>query len=498
MQNDDDYMKGLVEDGVDIKIGGIVMANPDTSTPMLSPGIYYPASMTAHLMDEAASAKIVKSQLDKPKVNVFTGKTFESEEEGVEDFDMGSLISIDEDALKGAFKMDPAALQVDFSKMMDPDAFTKSMPKMPKFDLSDVLAGNDTDEGADNSTKIVATMTEIMSEYFTYCASNNLLTPTQIAEGFSTYMATPKVQTKLATGLAATVDSGAAAAQQAAIQKYMQKYISSYMASVMANVQKQFAVSLEKAVGELTANMATAMSVDQDVFAEAFQFNLSETELQQLMLSFMSGEESSSENNLKKLGYANPAKPSSISIYPIDFEGKEKIIEILNDYNDRVEAAGKDDEVITFTDIVGTLMKSVTDIINKITAILIAFVAISLVVSSIMIGIITYISVLERKKEIGILRSIGASKRDISNVFNAETLIVGFVAGVIGILFTVLLTIPVNIIVHDNFNVPNIAILPVSAGAILIVVSMVLSFIAGLIPSSAASRKDPVEALRSE
>ncbi|MEA5119210.1 MAG: FtsX-like permease family protein, partial [Propionicimonas sp.] len=166
--------------------------------------------------------------------------------------------------------------------------------------------------------------------------------------------------------------------------------------------------------------------------------------------------------------------------------------------NAQMRDSGHDDKVITYTDIVGTLMSSVTDIVNVISYVLTAFVAISLVVSSIMIGVITYISVLERRKEIGILRSIGASKRDIRRVFNAETLIVGFVAGVLGIAITLLLTIPANAIVYDRFGIANVAQLPWQAGLALIGISMVLTFIAGLIPSSAASRKDPVEALRSE
>jgi len=204
------------------------------------------------------------------------------------------------------------------------------------------------------------------------------------------------------------------------------------------------------------------------------------------------------DNNLQKLGYADFAKPFSINIYPIDFESKTQVINVLDNYNQRMKDAGNDDKVITFTDVVGTLMSSVTDIVNVVSYVLVAFVAISLVVSSIMIGVITYISVLERKKEIGILRSIGASKRDIRWVFNAETLIVGFVAGVVGIMFTILLTIPTNIIVESKFNIANVAKLPWQAGVILVLISMALTFLAGLIPSSAASRKDPVEALRSE
>ena len=211
----------------------------------------------------------------------------------------------------------------------------------------------------------------------------------------------------------------------------------------------------------------------------------------------IASETASYDNNLKKLGYADFNKPSEISIYPIDFECKEHVIEILDEYNDRMRVEDED-KVISYTDIVGTLMASVTTIVNMISTVLIAFVAISLIVSSIMIGVITYISVLERKKEIGILRSIGASKGNISSVFNAETVIEGLIAGLLGVGVTALGCIPANIIVYNVFDVPNVALLPVDAAAVLVAISVFLTFVAGLIPSRSASRKDPVEALRSE
>ena len=200
------------------------------------------------------------------------------------------------------------------------------------------------------------------------------------------------------------------------------------------------------------------------------------------------------DNNMKTLGYSVVEDPDSINIYPVDFASKEKIIDIIDDYNDSV---GEEDK-IEYTDYVGLMMSSITSIINAISYVLIAFVAISLVVSSIMIGIITYISVLERTKEIGILRSIGASKRDISRVFNAETVIVGFVAGALGIIISYLLTIPINMIIAHLTDVPIRASIPVSAAVILIAISVCLTLIAGLFPSRVAAKKDPVIALRTE
>lgn len=204
------------------------------------------------------------------------------------------------------------------------------------------------------------------------------------------------------------------------------------------------------------------------------------------------------EENLSALGVSDLDDPSSINIYPIDFESKELITDIIDDYNRRMTDAGKDDLCIQYTDIMGIMMSSVTTIINAISYILIAFVAISLVVSSIMIGIITYISVLERTKEIGILRAIGASKRDISRVFNAETLIIGFTSGALGIIVTLILNIPANMIIEHLTDVADLCHLPVVSGAVLVAISMALTLIAGLIPSRVAAKKDPVTALRTE
>lgn len=208
--------------------------------------------------------------------------------------------------------------------------------------------------------------------------------------------------------------------------------------------------------------------------------------------------EATYDGNLEKLGLADLAEPSSISIYAKDFDGKEKITRFIKAYNDQKTAEDKPEDVINYTDYIGLMISSVSTIIDSISYILIAFVAISLVVSSIMIGIITYISVLERTKEIGILRAIGASKRDISNVFNAETLIVGFAAGAIGIGVTLLLNIPINIIIEHLTGISGMSQLPWQGGVILVVISMLLTFIAGLFPATIAAKKDPVEALRTE
>ena len=254
---------------------------------------------------------------------------------------------------------------------------------------------------------------------------------------------------------------------------------------------KEFTVS-----GEGSSNGFDYSSLSPE--EQANMANLSQEELAGVIASYTDMSNSTYEENLSKLGICDLDSPSSISIYPIDFESKDKIIADIEKYNEQKRSEGKENDVIQYTDMVATMMTSVTVIVNMISYVLIAFVSISLIVSSIMIGIITYISVLERIKEIGILRSIGASKKDISRVFNAETFIVGLVAGLIGIGVTVLLNFPINSVIKNVADVSNLAKLPVAGAVVLIVISMLLTIIAGLIPAKIASKKDPVEALRSE
>jgi ABC-type antimicrobial peptide transport system permease subunit len=301
------------------------------------------------------------------------------------------------------------------------------------------------------------------------------------------------------------LEAASAAQQQAlvsAMQAYMQQAMSAYMAQVVSALTTQMQTAMEQmmtqTMSQLTSKMSDAMNIDTDAFAGAFQFNLDEDDLQALILSLFNSSESSFDNNLASFDYALLDKPYEIDIYAKDFEAKGHITDILDAYNEDKEAAGLDAEKITYTDLVGALMSSVTTIIDMISYVLIAFVSISLVVSSIMIGVITYISVLERKKEIGILRAIGASKRNISQVFNAETVIEGLIAGLLGVGITAICCVPASAIVYKLFDVPNIAVLPVQAAVMLVLISVVLTFVAGLIPARNASRKDPVEALRSE
>ena len=465
---------------------------------MLSSGINYPASLTNHVIEQAANSTIVKDQLANPGTNVFTGKPFGEEDENDGGFAMDSLFTINGDALQAAFTIDQSKLSVDMSNALNLSSGLQNMPQVPEPNMDEIVGKIKFEVTPEQTRDIVD---NVMAGYKKYLLTHPIdpSDPDAFNKSFSDYMATPEAQAiivAVAAGIATESDLQAQIAT--ALQGYMQTTMTTYIGAMATELQTQVTAALQQSMNQMAANMASAMSIDPDKFKDAFQMNMSEEELGELMMSLMSSEDASYDNNLKKLGYADLNKPGAIDIYPVDFESKEKVIEILDAYNDRMTTEGQDDKVITYTDFVGTLMSSVTDIVNMISYVLVAFVAISLVVSSIMIGVITYISVLERKKEIGILRSIGASKGDISRVFNAETIIVGFTAGLIGIGTTALACIPVNAIVYSLFNVADVASLPWQAAVILVAISVFLTFLAGLIPSSAASRKDPVEALRSE
>ena len=392
---------------------------------------------------------------------------------------------------------------------------------------------------------------DVVDAYPEYARNNSLPDPANLGTYFLEYMQTEDGQNRLMNGLMTLVDTSEVQTQfSQAMETYMKSMMTSFtdaiakgieskfteimeqvekqltkgiqtameqmmgnissgmqeaMQSVMASVSSSITSAMSQAMsglgglGSSMGNMKDALSIDPEAFAKAIQMNMNEDDLSELMMSLLSSENSSYDGNLKKLGYADLNVPGGINIYPKDFESKSEIVGILDQYNADMEAAGEDEKVITYTDLVGTLMSSVTNIVNIISYVLVAFVAISLVVSSIMIGVITYISVLERKKEIGILRAIGASRHNVSQVFNAETFIIGFCAGAMGIGITLLLLIPANSIIRslaDGVNV-KAALTPVAA-VVLIGLSVVLTLLGGLIPSRKAAKSDPVTALRTD
>ena len=392
---------------------------------------------------------------------------------------------------------------------------------------------------------------DVVAAYPEYARNNSLPDPANLGTYFLEYMQTEDGQNRLMNGLMTLVDTSEVQTQfSQAMETYMKSMMTSFtdaiakgieskFTEIMEQVEKQLTkgiqTAMEQMIGNISSgmqeamqsvmtsvsssltsamsqamsglgglgssmgNMEDALSIDPEAFAKAIQMNMNEDDLSELMMSLLSSENSSYDGNLKKLGYADLNVPGGINIYPKDFESKSEIVGILDQYNADMEAAGEDEKVITYTDLVGTLMSSVTDIVNIISYVLVAFVAISLVVSSIMIGVITYISVLERKKEIGILRAIGASRHNVSQVFNAETFIIGFCAGAMGIGITLLLLIPANSIIRSLADGVNVkAALPPVAAVVLIGLSVVLTLLGGLIPSRKAAKSDPVTALRTD
>ena len=302
------------------------------------------------------------------------------------------------------------------------------------------------------------------------------------------------ISAQIAAQLGTTLTQGVSAV----IGQVMQEAMTNAMTSMMTQLSTAIGNQIGSTMEQFATNMSSAFSMDPQAFADAFHSNLDEKSLAALMATMFSTNVPTLETNLRNLGWADIASPSNISIYPKSFADKDKVKAALDAYNADNKAAGATDKVITYSDVMGALMSSVTKIVDIISWLLIAFVSISLVVSSIMIAIITYISVLERRKEIGILRSIGASKGDVSRVFNAETVIEGLLAGVMGVGVTYGLCAIANAIAHSSFNVDNIAQLSPVTALVLIGVSVGLTVIAGIIPASRASRQDPVEALRSE
>ena len=392
---------------------------------------------------------------------------------------------------------------------------------------------------------------DVVAAYPEYARNNSLPDPANLGTYFLEYMQTEDGQNRLMNGLMTLVDTSEVQTQfSQAMETYMKAMMTSFTDAIAKGIESKFTEIMEQVEKQLTkgiqtameqmmgnissgmqeamqsvmtsvsssltsamsqamsglgglgsgmGNMEDALSINPEAFAKAIQMNMNEDDLSELMMSLLSSENSSYDGNLKKLGYADLNVPGGINIYPKDFESKSEIVGILDQYNADMEAAGEDEKVITYTDLVGTLMSSVTDIVNIISYVLVAFVAISLVVSSIMIGVITYISVLERKKEIGILRAIGASRHNVSQVFNAETFIIGFCAGAMGIGITLLLLIPANSIIRSLADGVNVkAALPPVAAVVLIGLSVVLTLLGGLIPSRKAAKSDPVTALRTD
>lgn len=528
--DDKDFMKSLLASSETLTVVGVVQPKEDASASMLSSGIAYPAALTQHVIAAAADSQMVKDQLASPSINVMNGEPFGTEDASA--FDMSSLFRIDTDMLKSAFQFDTSKLNfdlsgafdldngsVDLGSLLDPDDFQLDLdltetPDLDMSTLTDLFANMDLSVSEDKMQELAQ---KVLVGYKDYVIGNGILNLNKIS--FSQYLKSDAFKTLMNDAMGELFDQDALQAQfSEAMQTAMSTLMESYSSQISETLQAQLGSAMQTAMTELMTQMGqniqsqmqqsfsqlgsqmeSALKIDATAFQKAIQFNMSEDDLTDLMKSAMLSSTATYDSNLQTLGYADLDAPSQIKIYPQDFDHKASVVAKLDAYNDNMRSQGADDKVIQYTDVVGTLMTSVTEIINMISNMLVAFVSISLVVSSIMIGVITYISVLERRKEIGILRAIGASKRNISEVFNAETFIIGLCSGVMGIVLSEILLIPGNMLIQKISNGTNVvARLPLNAALVLIVLATVLTILGGFIPAKGASRSDPVKALRSE
>ena len=555
--DDEAYVEQLVENSPDLTIVGVVQPRADASSTILPIGVAYTHALTYYAIDHAAKSEVVKQQLADPEVNVLTGERFDADQRET-DLDISSLFSVDTDMLKDAFQFDASKLQFDLSgafdlqdgsfdvsSILDPSAFQLDLsdldlsdidmsdvelPDMDALDLSQLFADMDLSVSED---ALQSLMKKIMNGYKRYIISNGILNLDKI--GFSSYMESDQFKQLLSESMGDLLDTTGlqeqfTASLQQNLQGIMTSYLQSYseqlsqklgealqtkltaaiqtqmstvMQQLMTQLTAQFSQQIQSAIqnniAQLSSQVEGALKIDPTVFQSAVQVNMSTDDLVDLVKMNLQSSTTSYGSVLGALGYSDYAKPGSIWIYPKSFEAKNRIVDSLNAYNAAMRAQGEEDKVIVFSDTVGTLMSAVTKIVDMVSNVLVAFVAISLVVSSIMIGVITYISVLERRKEIGILRAIGASKHNVSEVFNAETFIIGMCSGVIGVGLCLLLLIPGNMLIHSIAGTTSVtAVLPPKAALVLIVLATLLTILGGLIPARSAAKCNPVTALRSE
>lgn len=524
LSDDRDYMRDLIAESLPLKVVGIVAPN-DQDSFALKPGIAYTEELTKYIIAEAKDSPLVKKQQANPEIDIFSGKKFT--ELGVRaKLDFEKMIGIDTARLKSAFGLD---LKEEVLKQIVLNNLNQTIKKTNEFlnkatvaykeeilFLTEDFLKRTLEESADNQVSIHYNELNALLE--TYFAKEEV--QQAIAHFLLAYPQADKDETsksfklalnsllkayilKSGNGLTLTYDEHTLTMIVEVLKdNRLTQLTSAFFADLI--IRKDVITELKNLVA-LTGNdifraFAGSITIDAAKLRSAFSFRINEEELLRLFKPLMSDNRlQSATSNLLKLGYQDLNDPSAIYIYLKDFKGKEHFKDFLSQYNDNVKQRGLNDKVINYTDMTGMLMASVKTIIDSISYVLIAFVSISLVVSSIMIGIITYISVLERTKEIGILRAIGASKANISSIFNAETIIIGTLSGLLGVGIAGLLTFPINSLIHHLTGNPQInSVLPFNAALILIALSTLLTLIGGLIPSRAAAKKDPVAALRNE
>ncbi len=534
MTDDEEYMMNLYNESEDLKIVGIVSPKKGTTSKSLNPGVAYKKELIYHVIDNAKNSNIVKMQLYQEDIDVFSNKRFDSNNKK-SNLNFEDMISVDEKMLKDAFniKIDQNDIKNSTTNYMNKissnitvDTTTAKTNFMNS--LTSLITGltndyitNPKDEKDDKAILYMDDIDFIVDSYINRTNATKIfknleksyVIPSDVFKNTYQKLLVGYLQmyVSIASQNGLIIDNNSNTGvylDYSLLNSVTEGYMgsSAIIATSEGFASKMTEASMQKniltEVGNLTNNLVSkfsnAFNVDQNKIAKAFKFNLNEDELKRLMSSMMTKSESSYSNNLINLGYQDLDEPTMISFYFNSFDSKENFIKYLDNYNEKMKNSGEDDKEIKYTDTTGILMSSVKKVVNTVSYVLIAFVSISLVVSSIMIAIITYISVLERTKEIGILRAVGASKSDISHVFNAETFIEGLISGLFGIGITLLLCIPINIIIEHLINVSGLASLPFNGALLLIILSVVLTLIAGIIPSRMASRRDPVEALRTE
>ena len=521
MSNDETYMNNVYNNSIPLKIVGIVKPTSTTSTA----GVLYTRKLTEYVINKASQSEIVKKQLENENINVFNGKDFNEKDEST-GIDFQDLVTIDEEAISSAFNIDlnesdiekmTSGYMQEISKSITADTsgaqadIVNNLGIISKNILNDYISANKV---AGFATIKLSDVKNIVSNGLEDSKNQLILKEMEekyvipqetfkqiyngIISGFLEQYVTMNTETQeekkaiLAPELVDTlVDT---VIKQDAIISGTNKIA---ISMTEAKMQKAILTKVGELTGELMESLASSFNIDTDKFANAFKFEMNEEEVRRLMESMSAASAvENAETNLLELGYQDINEPTSIYFYFKDFNSKENFLNFIDDYNNKMEQENEE-KVLSYTDLTGLLMSSVKTIIDSVSYVLIAFVSISLIVSSIMIGIITYISVLERTKEIGVLRAIGASKKNISSIFNAETFIEGLFAGMLGIIVTLLILIPINLIIH-SINTDITAVLPISGAVTLVILSVILTWIGGLIPSKAAAKKDPVLALRTE
>ena len=526
MSEDKEYMQELYDKAIKLKIVGIVSPKEGTTSMALNPGISYTSKLVDYIIEYSKNTDIVKKQLENSEVDIFSGKRFDSEGNNF-DFEFADLVSIDNEKLQNAFNIniDKTSLEEETKNYMNDisnSITTDIVPATKTFmDNLEVLSQGMFDS-IDNSF-MISEVDAIINNYLDSYEVGEILSKMEgdyvipkdtfkdtygallkgmlqaYVEGYKVYISAINPNSEIEDDILEVVII--TEIYNTVIENYLQSALivgtSEKMGSVMTEALMKRDILAK--VGELTSNLtnsfASSFNIDEDKIASAFTLNFSENELARVVNTMMNPNETTQKSNLISLGYQDKEEPTYISFYFNSFSGKEHFLSFLDNYNNKVVEEKK----INYSDTTGILMSSVRTIVNAVSYVLIAFVSISLVVSSIMIGVITYISVYERTKEIGILRSIGASKENISSIFNAETFIIGLLSGVLGIGVSYSLIPVINIILHHyTGNIPLSAMLNIHHALILVILAIILTLIGGLIPARTASKKDPVEALRSE